>query len=132
MPGGNLKRAVGVIASTGILSAHKSTFIHCRKIEMGVFRFADKYAAPTKEQRERYMIGMIEEHHFGPEGQIVLIEYHDAMYLKDDIDNIRILFTGFKDKQKAREEVKRLVDLHENKAPPKNLFTTARKAGEDF
>ena len=47
---------------------------------MGVFRFADKYAAPTKEQRERYMIGMIEEHHFGPEGQIVLIEYHDAMY----------------------------------------------------
>jgi hypothetical protein len=53
------------------------------------------------------------------------------MYLKDDIDNIRILFTGFKDKQKAREEVKRLVDLHEHKAPPKNLFTTARKVGED-
>jgi len=46
---------------------------------MGVFRFSDKYAAPTKEQRERYMIGMIEEHHFGPEGQIVLIEYHDAI-----------------------------------------------------
>ena len=98
---------------------------------MGVFRFADKYAAPTKEQRERYMIGMIEEHHFGPEGQIVLIEYHDAMYLKDDIDNIRILFTGFKDKHKAREEVKRLVDLHEHKTPPKNLFSTGRKAGED-
>ena len=99
---------------------------------MGVFRFADKYSDPTKEQRERYMIGMIEEHHFGPEGQIVLIEYHDAIYLKDDIDNIRILFTGFKDKQKAREEVKRLVDLHEHKAPQKNMFTPARKAGEDF
>ena len=98
---------------------------------MGVFRFADKYSAPTKEQRERYMIGMIEEHHFGPDGQIVLIEYPDAMYLKDDIDNTRILFTGFKDKHKAREEVKRLVDLHEHKAPHKNLFMTGRQADDD-
>ena len=77
------------------------------------------------------MIGKIEEYHFGPEGQIVLIEYHNAMYLKDDIDNIRILFTGFKDTQKAREEVKRLVDLHEHKAPHKNLFSTGRKVGQD-
>jgi hypothetical protein len=46
---------------------------------MGVFRYADKYAAPTEEQRERYMTGKIEEHHFGPERQIALIEYYDAI-----------------------------------------------------
>jgi len=98
---------------------------------MGVFRYADKYAAPTKEQRERYMTGKSEEHHFGPEGQIMLIEYHEAAYLKDEIDDIRILFTGFKDKQKAREEAKRLADHHEHKAPHKNLFTSGRKTAED-
>ena len=99
---------------------------------MGVFRYADKYVAPTKEQRERYMTGKSEEHHFGPEGQIVLIEYHEAAYLKDDIDDIRILFTGFKDKQKAREEAKRLADHHEHKAPHKNLVTKGRMAGDDL
>jgi hypothetical protein len=98
---------------------------------MGVFRYADKYAAPTKEQRERYMTGKSEEHHLGPEGQIVLIEYREAAYLKDDIDDIRILFTGFKDKLKAREEAKRLADHHEHKAPHKNLFMTGRTAGEN-
>ena len=98
---------------------------------MGVFRFADKYAAPTQEQRERYMIGKIEERHFGPEGQIVLIEYPEAVYLKDDIDTIRILYTGFKDKQKAFEEVKRLVDHYEHNVPPHNLFTKGRKAKDD-
>jgi len=98
---------------------------------MGVFRYADKYAAPTKEQRERYMTGKSQEHHFGPEGQIVLIEYHEAAYLKDDDDDIRILFTGFKDRQKAREEAKRLADHHEHKGPHKNLFTPARKAADD-
>ena len=61
---------------------------------MGIFRYADKYAAPTREQRERYMTGKSEEHRFGPEGQIMLIEYHEAAYLKDDIDNIRILSPG--------------------------------------
>ncbi|MCX6697884.1 MAG: hypothetical protein NTV84_10130 [Methanoregula sp.] len=61
----------------------------------------------------------------------MLIEYHEAAYLKDDIDNIRILFTGFKDKQKAREEAKRLADHHERNAPHKNLFMTGRKAGDD-
>jgi hypothetical protein len=119
------------VAHPGILSSHESTIIHRRKIEMGVFRYTDKYAAPTKEQRERYMTGKSEEHHSGPEGQIVLIEYHEAAYLKDEIDNIRILFTGFKDKQKAREEAKRLADYHEHKAPHKNLFTTGQKAGDD-
>ena len=99
---------------------------------MGVFRYADKYAAPTKEQRERYMTGKTVEHHFGPEGQILLIEYPEAAYLKDDIDDVRILFTGFKDKQKAREEAERLANHHEHKAPHKNLFTTGRKADNEL
>ncbi|MDO9034491.1 MAG: hypothetical protein Q7U51_04735 [Methanoregula sp.] len=98
---------------------------------MGVFRYADKYAAPTKEQRERYMTGKTVEHNFGPEGQILLIEYPQAAYLKDDIDDIRILFTGFKDKQKASEEAKQLANHHEHKAPHKNLFSTAQKAGDN-
>ena len=34
---------------------------------MGVFRYDNKYAAPTKEQRERYMKGDSEEHLFGPD-----------------------------------------------------------------
>jgi hypothetical protein len=98
---------------------------------MGVFRYKDKYAAPTKEQRERYLTGKSEEHHFGPGGQIVLIEYYEASYLKDDIDNIRILFTGFRDKQKAREEVKQLIYRHEHREPDNNLFKMARKSGGD-
>src|SRR5512136_2901077 len=98
---------------------------------MGIFRYKDKYAAPTKEQRERYLTGKSEEHHFGPDGQIVLIEYHEAAYLKDDIDDIRILFTGFRDKQKAREEAKLLAGRHEHKAPRQNLFSAGMKAGED-
>ncbi|MGB7788237.1 MAG: hypothetical protein WBL42_05700 [Methanoregula sp.] len=97
---------------------------------MGVFRFDNKYLAPTTDQRERYMMGESEEKHFGPEGQIVLIEYPDAVYLKDDIDNIRILYTGFKDKHKAKKEAMRLADLHEHKAPHKNLFTTAQEIGD--
>ncbi len=86
---------------------------------MGIFRYENKYAAPTKEQRERYMTGKSTERRFGPEGQIMLIEYHEAAYLKDDVDNIRILFTGFKDKLRAREEAKRLADRHGFAAPPK-------------
>ena len=48
---------------------------------MGVFRYEKRYAAPTKEQRERYMKGEYEELHFGPGGQIVLILYDEAAYL---------------------------------------------------
>ena len=99
---------------------------------MGVFRYNDKSAAPTKEQRERYLTGKCEEHHAGPGGQIVLIEYYEAAYLKDDIDDIRILFTGFRDKQKAHEEMKQLIHRHEHGEPDKNLFKTARKAGGDL
>ena len=82
---------------------------------MGVFRYDNKYAAPSKEQRERYMKGESEELHFGPDGQIVLILYPEAAYLKDDIDDVRILFTGFKDKQKVQEEVRRLVEDYQQK-----------------
>jgi hypothetical protein len=91
---------------------------------MGVFRYEKRYAAPTKEQRERYMKGEIEEFHFGPEGQIVLILYPEAAYLKDDIDDVRILFTGFKDKEKVQDEVRRLVEYHQQKDNRTGSFTT--------
>ena len=91
---------------------------------MGVFRYENKYAAPTKEQRERYMKGEREELHFGPEGQIVLVLYHEAAYIKDDIDNVRILFTGFKDKQKVQDEIRRLVEYHQQKDNSTGSFNT--------
>ena len=43
-----------------------------REENMGIFRYENKYSAPTREQRERYMKGEVEEHHFGPDGQITL------------------------------------------------------------
>ena len=91
---------------------------------MGVFRYEKRYAAPTKEQRERYMKGETEEHHFGPEGQIVLILYPEAAYLKDDIDDVRILFTGYKDKEKVQDEVRRLVEYHSKKEDRTGSFTS--------
>ncbi|WP_321507539.1 hypothetical protein [uncultured Methanoregula sp.] len=91
---------------------------------MGVFKYDNKYAAPTRDQRERYMTGKCEENYFGTDGEIILIEYPEAAYIKDDIDNVRILFTGFNDKQKACQEATRLADYHENIARHKNLFTT--------
>ena len=94
---------------------------------MGVFRYENKYAAPSKEQRERYMKGESEELHFGPDGQIVLILYPEAAYLKDDIDNVRILFTGFKDKQKVQDEVRRLVEYHQQKDNRTGSFSTGHE-----
>jgi hypothetical protein len=91
---------------------------------MGVFRFDNKYAAPSKEQRERYMKGETEELHFGPDGQIVLILYSEAAYLKDDIDGVRMLFTGFKDKQKVQDEVRQLVEYHQQKDNRTGSFTS--------
>ncbi|WP_321507990.1 hypothetical protein [uncultured Methanoregula sp.] len=92
---------------------------------MGVFRYESKYSAPTKEQRERYMRGEREEHTFGPGGQIALIAYDEAVYIKDDIDEIRILFTGIKDKQKAYDEVRRLLEHHQQKSGEESPFKTA-------
>ena len=51
---------------------------------MGIFRYDSKYSAPTKEQRERYMRGEREEHTFGKDGEILLVLYDEAAYLKDD------------------------------------------------
>jgi hypothetical protein len=94
---------------------------------MGVFRYEKRYAAPTKEQRERYMKGEFEEMHFGPGGQIVLILYDEAAYLKDDIDDVRILFTGHMDKQKVQDEVRRLVDYHRQKDNRIGSFMNGRE-----
>jgi hypothetical protein len=91
---------------------------------VGVFRYENKYAAPTQEQRERYMRGEFEEHLFGPENRIVLIVYDEAAYLKDDIDGVRILFTGAKDKEKIYDEVKRLLDYHGQKEHYQDNFKT--------
>lgn len=82
---------------------------------MAVFRYENKYAAPTKEQRKRYMTGESEEHTFGPEGKILLIAYDEAVYIKDDIEEVRILFTGIRDKQKAYDEVRRLLEYYDQK-----------------
>jgi hypothetical protein len=91
---------------------------------MGVFRYDTKYAAPTKEQRERYMKGEREEQSFGPGGQILLVAYDEAVYIKDDIDGVRILFTGIKDKQKAYDEVRRLLEEHRQKDDQDSPFGT--------
>lgn len=75
---------------------------------MSVYRF-DKSSAPSQDQRERYMIGEISEKHFGFGGSIVLVEYPEAVYLRNDRDHVAILYTGLKDKHKAMEEVTRLT-----------------------
>ena len=82
---------------------------------MGVFRYDSKYSAPTKEQRDRYMRGEREEHTFGNDGEIVLILYDEAAYLKDDQEGVRILFTGVQDKQKVQDEVRRMLEEHGQK-----------------
>jgi len=92
---------------------------------MGVFRYENKYSAPTPEQRKRYMNGEREEHTFGPDGQILLIAYDEAVYIKDDIDQVRILFTGPKDMGKAQDEIQRLIEYHRQKEEKESPFTTA-------
>jgi hypothetical protein len=89
---------------------------------MGIFRFQNKYAAPSREQRERYMKGEVEEHHFGPDGSVTLILYEHAAYLKDDIEGIRILFTGDDDKRRAVDEAAGMVEYHRNKADCRDSF----------
>jgi hypothetical protein len=94
---------------------------------MGIFRYDSKYAAPTREQRERYMRGEREEHTFGKEDEIVLILYDEAAYLKDDTGGVRILFTGIQDKQKVHDEVRRMLEEHEQRETRPDEF---RKGGE--
>ena len=47
------------------------------------------------------MIGEIDRRYFGPGGMIVLIEYPEATYLRDEREHTGILYTGSKDRQKA-------------------------------
>ena len=94
---------------------------------MGVFRYESKYSAPTKEQRDRYMRGESEEHTFGKDGEILLVLYDEAAYLKDDSDGVRILFTGAMDKGKDHDELRRLLEEHEQKETRPDEF---RKGGE--
>lgn len=94
---------------------------------MGIFRYDSKYSAPTKEQRERYMKGEREEHTFGKDGEILLVLYDLAAYLKDDSDGVRILFTGYADKQKVHEELHRLLEEHEQQKKRPNAFRTAKE-----
>jgi hypothetical protein len=91
---------------------------------MGVFRYDSKYSAPTKEQRDRYMRGEREEHTFGKDGEIVLILYDEAAYLKDDQEGVRILFTGVQDKQKVQDEVRRMLEEHGQKENRPDEFGT--------
>jgi hypothetical protein len=93
---------------------------------MGVFRYDNKYAAPTKEQRGRYMKGDYEEHCFGPKNEIMVIVYDDAAYLKDDTDGTRILFTGAKDKGKVYDEIARLLAEHAQKESAESEFRSGR------
>ena len=98
---------------------------------MGIFRFTDKYAAPTREQRERYLTGRYEEHRYGPEGRILLIEYPEAAYLKDDVANIRVLYTGPRDKRKGRDEAKRLESHYQRKVGQKPPSRPEPAGGRD-
>jgi hypothetical protein len=70
------------------------------------------------------MRGECEEHMFGPDNRIVLIVYDEAAYIKDDIDGVRILFTGARDKEKIYDEVRRLLDYHGQKEDYRDNFTT--------
>jgi hypothetical protein len=94
---------------------------------MGVFRYDSKYAAPTKEQRERYMRGEREEHTFGKDDQILLVLYDEAAYLKDDANGIRVLFTGVLDKQKVHDEVRRMLEEQAQKDERPDEFAPAKK-----
>ena len=94
---------------------------------MGVFRYDSKYAAPTKEQRERYMRGEREEHTFGKDDQILLVLYDEAAYLKDDTNGIRVLFTGVLDKQKVHDEVRRMLEEQDLRDERPNEFAPAKK-----
>ncbi len=95
---------------------------------MGIFRYDSKYSAPTKEQRERYMRGEREEHIFGRDGEILLVLYDEAAYIKDDREGVRILFTGMQDKQKVQDEIRRLLEEHEVKEQQPDEFRSAGDA----
>ena len=94
---------------------------------MGVFRYENKYAAPTNEQRERYMKGEYEEHTFGNDDEILMVVYDEAVYLKDDSEGVRILFTGIHDKETARDELRRLLEEHQQKQDGTTEFSPGNR-----
>ena len=108
--------------SPGILKSREEP--DCRGILLGIFRYDSKYAAPTKEQRERYMRGEHEEHTFGNNGELILVMYDEAAYLKDDREGVRILFTGMQDKKKVQDEVSRLIEEHGQRDQRPDEFET--------
>jgi hypothetical protein len=55
---------------------------------MGIFRF-DRNSGPTRDRTGGYMIGRIGEKHSGPGGEIVLVEYSEAICLRDEREGIR-------------------------------------------
>jgi len=61
-------------------------------------------------------------------GRICLVLYDEAAYLKDDTDGVRILFTGVQDKQKIHDEVRRLLEEHEQKGQQPDEFRTGKDA----
>ena len=68
------------------------------------------------------MRGECEEQVFGEEGEITLVIYDEAAYLKDDSDGVRILFTGIQDKQKVHDELRRMLEEHEQLAKRPDEF----------
>jgi hypothetical protein len=72
------------------------------------------------------MRGESEEHCFGKNGEILLVIYDEAAYLKDDTDGVRILFTGVQDKQKVQDEVRRLLEEHDQKEQRPDEFRTGK------
>jgi hypothetical protein len=73
------------------------------------------------------MRGEAEEHHFGPDGGITLILYDNAAYLKDDIEGVRILYTGASEKEKAVEEVRRMVEYHRQREEDRESFRSGNE-----
>jgi len=74
------------------------------------------------------MKGEYEEQAFGKDGEITLIVYDEAAYLKDDSEGLRILFTGVADKGKVHDELRRLLEEHDQKVQRPDEFRSAGKA----
>lgn len=91
---------------------------------MGIFRYDCNYSAPIKGQRERDMRGDYQEHTFGNDGEILLVLYNEAAYLKDKTDGVRILFTGMEDKQKVQDQLRRLLHEQRQKVQHPDQFRT--------
>jgi hypothetical protein len=61
------------------------------------------------------------------DGEILLVLYDEAAYLKDDSDGVRILFTEVQDKQKVHDEIRRLIEEHGQKEQRPDEFRKGRE-----